>query len=194
MPTRFALHVEKWKDCTLCHLSETRNRVVISRGKVPCDVLMCGEAPGSSEDVLGRPFVGPAGQLLDVIIKRAVAGLDWEPRFAFTNIVCCIPKDEDGSKNSEPEDESVLACQPRLAEFIELAKPRLVVCVGKLADDWVGSDYKLTLKLKEGIQRMMMKHPAYILRANVAHRGLLIQTAVVDLKTALVELGESSDV
>lgn len=193
MPTRFALHVEQWKDCQRCHLAETRDRVVISRGKVPCDVLMIGEAPGASENVLGKPFVGPAGQLLDEIIRRATRGLEWGVRFAFTNLVCCIPLDDEGEKTAEPEDDCVLSCQPRLKEFIEIAKPRLIVCVGKLAEDWTDPGYKHAVKFSSHIKRIGIRHPASILRANVAHKGLMIQTTVVDLKNALEDLSPTHD-
>lgn len=191
MPTQFALHVEQWKDCTRCHLHETRQRVVISRGKVPCDVLLTGEAPGESENVLGKPFVGPAGQLLDEVIRRATRGMETHLRFAFTNLVCCIPRDDDGGKTAEPEDECVIACQPRLSEFVSLAQPKLIVCVGKLAWDWTDPGYKHAVKFHVSIPRIQIRHPASILRANVAQKGLMIQTAVVDLRSALEELQES---
>jgi uracil-DNA glycosylase family 4 len=193
MPTRFALHVEQWKDCQRCKLAETRNKVVISRGKVPCDILLLGEGPGASEDVLGKPFVGPAGQLLDEVIRRACRGLNWEPRFAFTNLVCCIPLDDEGDKTAEPEDECVLACQPRLKEFIEIANPRLIVCVGKLAEDWTSPGYKYAVKFASHIHRIRIDHPAYLLRLNVAQKGLKIQTNIVDLRNALEDLSPNLD-
>lgn len=64
-------HVADWRACTGCTLSERRNRVVLFRGSVPCDVLFVGEAPGESEDVVGTPFVGPAGKFLDGMILEA---------------------------------------------------------------------------------------------------------------------------
>lgn len=84
----FSDHVDRWKHCTLCPLHKVRRQVVLARGKLPADVLMVGEAPGLSEDVLGAPFTGPAGQLLD----RIITATELENyRIAFTNLVGCIP-------------------------------------------------------------------------------------------------------
>jgi DNA polymerase len=59
--------------------------LVTARGHVPCDILIIGEAPGASEDIIGRPFVGPAGILLDDILEKS---LDPDIRVAMTNLVC----------------------------------------------------------------------------------------------------------
>ncbi|MEK0326406.1 MAG: uracil-DNA glycosylase family protein, partial [Nitrosopumilus sp.] len=120
-------HRAKWIDCSLCSLCKRRRKVVLARGKVPCDVLFIGEAPGASEDSLGSPFVGPAGHLLDQMIEDALdmtspdqadlPAIDSGPRIAFTNLIACIPKDEDGNKISSGDDiplESIEACSERL--------------------------------------------------------------------------------
>lgn len=126
-------HREDWGSCTRCPLHEGRAKVVLGRGKLPCDILLIGEAPGESENVLGQPFVGPAGHLLDRIIRSAVPdSMAW----AITNLVACIPR-QDGSKVSEPDPDDILHCAPRLDEFVRMANPRLIVCVGKLAESWV---------------------------------------------------------
>jgi uracil-DNA glycosylase len=96
--TPFQLHVNRWGDCQQCELHRVRHKVVLARGRVPCDVLFIGEAPGASEDVLGLPFVGPAGHMLDYIIERSIGehnelrkekGLPGL-RVAMTNLVCCM--------------------------------------------------------------------------------------------------------
>lgn len=154
----------------------------------------------NSEDVLGKPFVGPAGKLLDEIIAAALdkAGAEvdsggftpwgspinvWSPadvRIAFTNLVACIPLGGDGAKTAEPTKESIEACRERLEEFITLAMPKLVVCVGKLAEKhlpiyWEGPKVEIT-------------HPAAILRADVSQKGLLIQKCIVTLADAVSDL------
>ena len=178
-------HIKKWDDCKLCTLCETRNKMVFARGQVPCDVLFVGEAPGESENVLGRPFVGPAGQLLDVIIRKALPDT---MKIALTNLVCCIPRDADGSKTSEPEDVSIIACSERLKEFVKIADPKLLVAVGTLARDWLTPGYKYSIKIHKTIRLIDIVHPAAILRANVAQRGMAIQRAVVKLATAVDDL------
>src|SRR5207244_4450732 len=130
-------HVARWKDCTACPLCQQRDRIVLARGQVPCDVVFVGEAPGASEDVLGQPFVGPAGRLLDQIIERALpAGA----RFALTNLVACFPREAKARGENMPEVKEILACRPRLLEFIDLCRPKLVVRVGREAGDWVDHD------------------------------------------------------
>lgn len=184
MISLFAQHVAKWSACTGCTLHETRRSVVISRGHVPCDIVFIGEAPGESEDVLGRPFCGPAGKLLDSIIEQAMTVTTKPLRWAFTNVVCCIPR-EDGRKASAPMSGEITACSGRLKEFVRIAAPRLIVCVGALARDWVPQFIDPT---EEGLEMSEVMHPAAILRANVAQRDLLIRRAVVALANAIKEL------
>jgi uracil-DNA glycosylase len=73
--TLWSAHVDDWKDCTRCPLHTVRSNVVLARGSIPCDILFVGEAPGRSEDALGKPFVGPAGILLDEMIEDALSGI-----------------------------------------------------------------------------------------------------------------------
>lgn len=147
--SKWTEHVLRWRDCELCSLCETRNKVVLLRGQIPCDVLFVGEAPGESEDVFGKPFYGPAGNLLERMLSDAgwnVADHDIEPvRRAFTNLIGCLPQEEDtereglGSKWKlrEPTKEEIKACAPRLREIVEITRPRVILLVGRLAENWV---------------------------------------------------------
>ena len=193
--THYSLFVERWQSCTACELHESRQNVVLARGQIPCDVLFLGEAPGQSEDCLSFPFVGPAGQLLDNpppfsppgIVQRA--GLaELGIRSAFANLVCCIPLGDDGVKVTEPPDEAIEACSVRLVEFVEIANPRLIVCVGKLAKDWLDPGYKHSIKLHRRIPLVEIVHPAHILRMNYAQQGLAIQRATVVLRNAVEDV------
>lgn len=200
--------VEDWKDCQRCPLCTTRKRVVFTRGTIPCRVLFVGEAPGDSEDVIGQPFVGPAGILLNQIIRRAhVADIP----HAFFNLVGCRPTDERGLKSHDPpDDESILACAPRLQRFVRicdgaLGSPsspamalrnrangtvgadflKLIVCVGATARDWLDEKRRDSVKLHRHIQRVDIKHPAAILRLNTAIKGLEVQRCVVTIDNAV---------
>lgn len=163
--TPYQALVGRWHDCQRCHLAHGRRRVVMARGTVPCEVLFVGEAPGDSEDVVGRPFVGPAGKLMDHIIERALGGPDDPdtPSYALFNLVGCVPRSEDGNKSGAPDDEAIRACMPRLQDFAHTCdepvlvsvnrdrandpngpalvptagRLRLIVCVGGLARDWL---------------------------------------------------------
>lgn len=167
--TPYEKHCQKWRDCKRCLLHERRQNVVFVRGALPCDVLFVGEAPGVSEDVLKRPFVGPAGKLLDSILQE---GLREGTRYALTNLVGCIPKDK-GNAKGEPPEEAVLACADKLKEMIALAKPQAIVCVGRLSAKHVPSVVK---------RRIEIIHPAAILRMDISQRGLAVQRCVVALR------------
>lgn len=173
-------HKNKWKNCKLCPLHSKATKIVLGRGTVPSDILFIGEAPGQSEDVIGQPFVGPAGHLLDHIIE--VASKDYledgnELSISFTNLIGCIPLDEENDKVSEPPKDSIKKCSGRLLEFIDLASPKLIVLVGKLAAKWSPtSDEWATIEIM---------HPAAILRLDQSQQGLAIQRTVFQIKDAI---------
>lgn len=173
-------HVAKWKDCRGCSLCERRNRVVLARGKIPCDVLFIGEAPGESEDALGQPFIGPAGKLLDRLIEQAGGG---NYRIAFTNLIACIPRDETGEKVLDPPKEAIDTCQERLIEILRIADPSVVVYVGK-ASQKHAPEAVLHSKTFHEPYRADIVHPAAILRMDVSQKGLTIQRTVLALENA----------
>lgn len=167
-------HVEKWKDCTACLLSQQRSRICLARGAVPCDVLFVGEAPGASEDALGQPFVGPAGRVLDQIIERAIPT---SVSFALTNLVCCFPREAKERGENEPTYKEISACANRLAEFINIARPKQIVCVGSLAAAYV--DHRDT------VQCVDIVHPAAVLRMPLAQKQMAVQRAIVTVRNAV---------
>lgn len=186
--TPFQKHVKQWSNCQLCDLCEKRDKVVLCRGKLPCDVLFVGEAPGPSEDAIGLPFVGPAGHLLDEMINDAcysqMESVPYILRMAFTNLVACIPKDENNQKFLEPPEYAIDACSPRLEEIIRLANPKLIVLVGKLAKKHIAG-YRMPDSVDRAVEII---HPAAILRADVAQRSLAIKRTIVTLADAFTKL------
>lgn len=183
MPSLYQLHANEWRDCRRCELHRTRCKVVLAKGKLPCDVLFVGEAPGESEDVTGTPFIGPAGRLLDEMIANA--GGYRELRLAYTTVVACIPRGEDGDKMMEPDDSHAEACQPRLVEIVKIADPRLIVQVGTFAETWTQPDYKHSPKFHKPIPMVKIVHPAAILRARVDQKDYQKQRNVIALRDAL---------
>lgn len=173
-----------WCDCTRCELHERRHRVVLAKGKIPCDVLMVGEAPGPSEDVHGEPFVGPAGHLLDTILREAGAE---SFRLAFTNLVACIPMAEEGDKFAQPPKESIQECAPRLRSFAEMCRPKLVVMVGALAAKWFTKIVPVDQNGHTSTSRHTCEiiHPAAILRMDISQQGLAQQRAITTIEDAL---------
>lgn len=195
-------HVAKWRDCQLCPLAQQRTNIVLARGQIPCDVLFIGEAPGGSEDALGQPFKGPAGQLLDRdeesnpgIVQRGLpCHLEWsevkrrnvwvmDVRLAFCNLVCCYPREAKSRGENEPEHEEIMACRPRLIEFIEIVKPRLVVRVGRLAWDYAEQDAYGRIN---GAAVEDIIHPAAILRREMpmAQKHYAASKCAVQLRSA----------
>jgi uracil-DNA glycosylase len=209
----YEAHCERWKEGCGAEICERAKRIVLARGSLPCDVLFIGEAPGESEDVLGRPFVGPAGKLQDRIVREALiragyaiaipveggkarggrGGKDTGTlRLAYTNLVGCIPRDEEGQKAGEPDDESVEACAPRLQEFVRIARPKLIVCVGRVARDWLDLKYHRHIELdgdrtERQIPRVDVIHPAAILRVPVIHREINIQRSIITIAKAIMQ-------
>lgn len=186
-------HQAKWKDCVNCDLCASRQKVVFLRGTIPCEVLFIAEAPGFSEDVIGKPMVGPAGKLMDHIIEQvsktiAPSTVSW----AITNLVSCIPLGDDGAKTAEPSDESIHECSKKLYELITIAKPKAIIFVGKLAAKHV-SPIEIKLRrneppISEDSLYTSIDHPAFILRSDISFQELLIQRAVATVTDVFTEI------
>ncbi len=151
-----------------CPLKETATSFVFADGVPGAPLMFIGEAPGAEEDRRGRPFVGPAGRLLD----RMLAAIRMTREQSYiTNI---LPWRPPGNRN--PTDSEIAACLPFLVRHIALANPRIVVAVGGIAA-------KALLGRREGIMRLRGRwyditvpgrsgprplraifHPAYLLR------------------------------
>ncbi len=148
--------------CRRCGLRENARGVVFGEGDARAKIMFVGEAPGADEDRLGRPFVGAAGQLLDKIL--AAAGLD-RKKVYITNVAKCRPPG-----NRLPKKEEAEACFPYLIRQIELIQPRLIVCLGTLATQYlVYREARVTVLRgqifeKGGIKIIPTYHPAALLR------------------------------
>ena len=157
---------------------------MIGKGKIPCDVLFLGEAPGAGENTLGQPFVGPAGHLLDQIVGKALGGKVL--RMAYANVIGCIPIDEEGDKvgGEDIPDREYKRCHQRVEEFVYLVKPKLIVLVGKNAAKW-GRVGPAIWKPRKYVE---VRHPAFLLRAPEVSRGLECQSVEITLAEVFSEL------
>lgn len=178
----FKQHVSRWRNCDQCELCSRRKRVVLYRGTIPAPVLFVGEAPGNSEDVIGQPFVGDAGQLLDKIIVQSGLGKE---HHGFANVIACIPKDESNTKVTDPPKFAIEACKERLAEIIQIARPRAIIWVGAVAKKHGPKSIPATLDFLQ----CDIIHPAAILRMNISQRGLAAQRCAVKINDVGMELG-----
>ena len=109
--------------CTRCTLSQKRTNAVPGEGSRSADVVFVGEGPGFHEDQQGRPFVGPAGRLLDELL--ASVGLDRKDVY-ITNMIKCRPPN-----NRDPLPGEIEACKPFLDEQIEMIAPKVIVALGR---------------------------------------------------------------
>jgi uracil-DNA glycosylase len=176
---RFRNLVGQWAGCTKCPCALTRTQIVHYRGSMPCDVLFVGEAPGDSEDSLGEPFVGPAGDKFDEMREAAwvrafmdnTTAIGRIPSWGVCNIVACRPKTPktpfDSGTIRDPTKEEAAACRPRLVKLIKLANPRLVITLGKVAG------YNLPdLDPKRVLVVCHLTHPSAILRTDDSRKAL----------------------
>lgn len=187
----FKTHCEKWRNgCGhgACEINGTK--IVIARGQVPADIVFCGESPGESENVLGIPFVGQAGRLIDDIIRQAITQDYPQCRVAMTNLVGCLPRVNDGPKAGEPEDDQIRSCSGRLREFLEICKPRLIVCVGKHARQWFQPHMRDSVDIPESIMRVNIVHPAAILRMQSNLKSTKIRECIVTVSNAVETMYE----
>lgn len=109
--------------CTACPLHEKRTKAVPGEGAVKSGIMLIGEGPGFNEDQQGRPFVGPAGKLLEEML--AAVGLHREQVF-ITNVVKCRPPG-----NRDPQPDEIAACNGYLDRQLVAIDPRIVVTLGR---------------------------------------------------------------
>ncbi len=148
----------KWLDCTACGLHQHRRHVVLGEGDLPCEILFIGEAPGRTEDLIGRPFIGASGSILRGAIAEATieAGReDDPPKWFVTNTVACIPRDEPRGPFREPTKDEIISCMPRLKDVVAHAFPYRVVLLGAVARRSMARLYP---------EATALVHPAYIAR------------------------------
>jgi len=121
--TEFDQLVQQVKSCTLCTLSEKRTQAVPGEGSRTADIMFIGEGPGFYEDRDGRPFIGPAGHLLDGLL----ASIDLKRENVYiTNMIKCR-----APNNRDPLPVEIQSCGPYLDKQIELIAPRIIVTLGR---------------------------------------------------------------
>ena len=112
--------------CQACGLCKSRQHTVFGTGLAPARWLIVGEAPGEQEDLQGQPFVGPAGQLLDNMLKAV--GLSRGADVFITNVLKCRPP-----ANRNPQPDEMAQCAPFLQRQIELVQPTVILALGRFA-------------------------------------------------------------
>ncbi|MBQ9941784.1 MAG: uracil-DNA glycosylase [Christensenellaceae bacterium] len=169
--------------CEACGLCQKRKTIVFGEGNPDTRIMFVGEGPGEREDEMGRPFVGPAGQLLDRMM--AAIGLDRSNAY-IANVVKCRPP-----HNRDPEPEEMNACRPYLDAQMDIIRPRVVVALGRIAMRELLKEQRGITKLhgkvfyRDGVFIVPTYHPSALLRSP----GLK-KEAWEDLKTVRFIMGE----
>ncbi len=169
--------------CEGCELSKTRTNVVFGVGSEQAEIMFVGEGPGEKEDLLGEPFVGRAGALLDVMLKEV--GLSRQQVY-IANMVKCRPP-----QNRDPKPEETNRCIEYLRNQFHLIRPKVIVCLGRIAAyEIISKDFKVTKEHGQWIFRkntwlMGTFHPAAILR-----NPPLKEQALADFQSIIHKINE----
>ncbi len=160
-------------DCHACDLWKTATQAVFGEGSRNATVMLVGEQPGDQEDRQGRPFVGPAGKLLDQAL--AEAGIDRAEVYV-TNVVKHFKWSaaERGKRriHKKPRASEIEACRPWLDGELEAIRPDVLVCLGaSAAQALLGKDFRVTRERGKWVESSLAPHviatvhPSSILRA-----------------------------
>lgn len=177
-------------DCPRCDLAQTRTHVVFGEGDPTSPLMLVGEGPGETEDAWGRPFVGPAGILLD---KALHANRISRKYVYITNIVKCRPTiiERNRVKNRPPRVQEVEACKPWLLRQIEIIRPLVILCVGgPAANLLIHTDFRITAERGHWFESPYASaitatlHPAYVLRLDGEARDRAFDCLVQDIGAA----------
>src|SRR6266851_684057 len=178
--------------CTRCPLCRHATQTVFGEGPVEASIMLVGEQPGDQEDLAGRPFVGPAGQVLDRAL--AEAGLD-RRKVYLTNAVKHFKNEPRGKKrlHKRPNRYEVEVCRVWLRQEIDIVRPQLILALGVTAAvALAGRPVVLSrergkvIELADGQRGMVTVHPSSILRMpDPAARHAAFAALVKDLKAAV---------
>ena len=157
--------------CKACDLWKRGTQTVFGEGSAKAKIMFVGEQPGNEEDLAGKPFVGPAGRLLDQALERA--GIDRGLAYV-TNVVKHFKWEPRGKRriHAKPNAAEITACLPWLQAEIELVRPRVLVCLGATAAQaLLGRQFRVTAQRGSFVDSTLAPfvtatvHPSSILRA-----------------------------
>jgi uracil-DNA glycosylase family protein len=188
---------EEAAGCKACDLWKRGTQTVFGEGTPRAKIMLVGEQPGNDEDLAGRPFVGPAGRVLDEGLAQA--GIDRKETYV-TNVVKHFKWEPRGKRriHSKPNWTEINACLPWLRSEIEATKPRVLVCLGSTAAQaLIGKSFRVTVDRGKPIESSLAPcviatvHPSSILRApDEATRHREMHKFIDDLSKARAALGD----
>jgi uracil-DNA glycosylase len=178
------------RDCTACPLYAHATQTVFGEGPAHAALLLVGETPGDQEDRQGRPFVGPAGKLLDRCLEAA--GIARDAAYV-TGVVKHFKWTPRGKRrlHSKPNAMEIRACRPWVEAEIAEVKPKVIVCLGATAAQaLLGADFRVTRRRGELVPSPLAPyvlatvHPSALLRTEPELRDTEIARFIADLETA----------
>src|SRR5216117_2754755 len=177
--------------CTACHLYKRATQTVFGEGPKHAAMMLVGEQPGDYEDVAGKPFVGPAGKIMDRALEEA--GIDRKEVYV-TNAVKHFKWEPRGKRriHQKPNSREVAACRPWLEAELRIVRPKLLVCLGATAAQAIfGPSFRVTrergkiLLSKLAPKTIATVHPSSLLRQpDEESRQREYNRFVVDLRAA----------
>jgi len=183
---------EAAKDCEACHLYKRATQTVFGEGPKSATMMLVGEQPGDYEDVAGKPFVGPAGKIMDQALEEA--GIDRSQVYV-TNAVKHFKWEPRGKRriHQKPNSREIAACRPWLEAELRIVKPKLVVAMGATAAQTIfGPGFRVTrergkvLSSKLAPRVLATVHPSSLLRQpDEESRQREYKHFVSDLRAAL---------
>jgi uracil-DNA glycosylase family protein len=184
-------------DCEACHLYRRATQTVFGEGPKSAMMMLVGEQPGDYEDVAGKPFVGPAGKIMDRALEEA--GIDRSQVYV-TNAVKHFKWEPRGRRriHQKPNSREVAACRPWLEAELRIVKPKLVVAMGATAAQTIfGPSFRVTrergkvLSSKLAPKVVATVHPSSLLRQpDEASREREYKQFVSDLRAAVRAAGD----
>ena len=163
---------EAAKTCTNCDLYENATQTVFGEGLAKAEIVLVGEQPGDQEDLAGKPFVGPAGRLLDKALEEA--GIDRKLAYV-TNVVKHFKWQPRGKRriHQKPNAAEIAACRPWLDAELSLLEPKVLVCLGATAAQaLLGRQFRVSkdrgVPVDSDLAPVVMAtvHPSSILRSD----------------------------
>ncbi|MDQ6765812.1 MAG: UdgX family uracil-DNA binding protein [Verrucomicrobiota bacterium] len=177
--------------CTACHLYKIGTQTVFGEGPKRAKLMLLGEQPGDQEDLAGKPFVGPAGKLLDRAL--AEAGIDRDDVYV-TNTVKHFKWEPRGKRriHQKPNSREIAACRPWMEAELRIVKPKVLVCLGSTAAQAIfGPAFRVTkqrgavLENEFAARTVATVHPSSLLRQpDEAARAREYALFVADLRVA----------
>lgn len=201
LPARISLSSlrEASRTCHGCSLYQRATQTVFGEGRRNARVILIGEQPGNDEDLAGKPFVGPAGRLLDKALQDAGIARD---NAYVTNVVKHFKWQPNGKRrlHKKPSAREIAACIPWLEKEIELIEPEVVVCLGATAAQaLLGKDFRVSRQRGQvvsspfGPQAVATVHPSSILRQQTSedrHREMVSFVADLQVVSRLLNGGK----